>query len=111
MPCVTTTPATTVEAVTDTSVAVGAGVGLGLGGGVGFDVGVELEVGVEVGRGVELTLDGVAVGVAPGWGEPAAGVAPGDVFATGVGDACATPETTRSGACLWQKFCQQIFTT
>ena len=80
----------------------GGGVGLG----EGFDVGGDVEPGVEVAGGVEPALVGVALGVAP-----AAGVEPGDVFATAVGDAAATPDTTRSPVCAWHAFFQQILTT
>src|SRR5438105_6010190 len=86
------------------------GHGLGVGeGGVGFEVGVGVELGVEVGRGVGPPVrEGVPVGVVPGGGDVATG--PGEVFATGVGEASATPDTTCSGACAWQAFFQQIFT-
>ena len=91
---------------------VGHGLGLGVGeGGVGFEVGVGVEPGVEVGRGVGPPVrEGVPVGVVPGGGDVATGFAPGEVFATGVGEASATPDTTCSGAWAWQAFFQQIFT-
>src|SRR5947208_7386956 len=88
---------------------VGQGFCVGVGLGVGADVGLEVGVGVE--PGVEpLACEGVAVGVAPGGGVVTPGVAGGVAFATGVGAASATPETTRSGACAGQEFFQQIFT-
>jgi hypothetical protein len=77
---------------------VGLDLGVEVGVEIGVDVGVDLGVAVELGRG-----DAPGVGGVPG-------LPVGEVFRTGVGDASATPETTRNGACLWQELFQQIFT-
>src|SRR5436189_33807 len=78
---------------------------------VAFEGGVGVDAGVGVGPGVGPPVrEGVPVGVVPGGGDVATGLAPGEVFAIGVGEASATPDTTCSAACAWQAFFQQIFT-
>ncbi len=102
-----------VAEIADT-VTYGLGVGVGRGLGLGERVGVGLDRGVDDAGGVEVALAvGFGEGVDPGFGVgPADGeeLTVGDAFAIGVGSASATPDTTRSGVCLWHERSQQILT-